>query len=342
MNLSYRTRQRLRRIFTVLLTLAVIAVVLWLVWIIWLGRFVVYTQEGAKLDFSLSHTFPSGQIASAPPPGETIHIIYNDLPPEETIPTPEEASPVQGYYIDLADVTADPTAVQEKLESLPKGTAVLLDVKDGKGHFYFSTSLGDSAEGVDIAAMDQIIGWLLDSDLHVIARLPAFRDWAYCLNNVEDGLPKVGAGGALWWDDEYCYWLDPTADGTLEHLIAITLELRLMGFDEVVYTEFRFPYTDQIIFEGDQAQAIADAAAKLATVCANDRFCLSFTGTDATFPLPQGNCRLYLQDIPAAEVYDIAQQVQTDDPSLHLMFLTTVNDTRFDDYCVLRPLANAR
>lgn len=342
MSLSYRTRQRFRRFFRTVVILAICAVILWLIWIVWVGRFIVYTRDGAKLDFSLSQTFPEGQEATPPPPSETVHIIYDDLPQEETAPTPEEASPIQGYYIDLLELSADPTAVREKLEALPAGTAVLLDVKDGKGRFYFTTSLGDSAEGMDIAQMDDLISWLLSSDLYVIARLPAFRDWSYGLSNVEDGLPKVGSNGALWWDDDYCYWLDPTADGTLEHLIAITLELRLMGFDEVVYTEFRFPYTDQIIFEGDKDQAIADAADKLATVCANDRFCLSFTGTDADFPLPQGNCRLYLQDIPAAEVYDIAQQVQTDDPTLHLMFLTTVNDTRFDAYCVLRPFNNAR
>jgi hypothetical protein len=59
------------------------------------------------------------------------------------------------------------------------------------------------------------------------------------------------------------------------------------------------------------------------------------------FPLPEGNCRVYLQDIAAADAETTAQQVPTDDPKLHVLFMTTVNDTRFNDYCVLRPLDSA-
>lgn len=341
MSISYRTRRRLRRTGAFFAVLAVAAIVAWLIWIIWVGRFIVYTRDGARLDFQLSPTFPAGQVATAPPPGDSVTIIFDDIPQEDAPLLPQEPTPLHGYYIDIAQLRQDPANLRQKLEVLPAGTAVLLDLKDGKGQFYFSTGLGDPHPEMDIAQIDELLNWLLNSHLYVIGRIPAFRDWAYGLNHVDDGLPKIDAGGALWWDEDYCYWLDPTKEGTLNHLTQILLELRLKGFDEVVFSEFRFPYTDQIVFEGDRQQALANAAATLAEACATDRFCLSFTGTDASFPLPQGNCRLYLQDIPAASIYDIAQQVQTDDPHLHLMFLTTVNDTRFDEYCVLRPLSSA-
>lgn len=342
MNLSYRTRQRLRRFFTVLAVLAVVAVVIWLIWLIWVGRYIVYTRDGAKLDFSLSPTFPSGEVATQPAPTEPPLIIYEDPYDEPDLPIVQTQTSISGYYVELEDLKTDISAVRTKLESLPAGTAVLLDVKNIKGFFHYTTTVGTTtATDIDIAQMDALISWLASSDLYAIARIPALRDWEYGLNHVPDGLPKVGGGGALWWDDTNCYWLDPTSDGTLDYLTRITLELRLLGFDEVVYTDFRFPNTDQIIFEGDKSQALADAAATLAQTCATDRFCVSFTSTDPAFPLPEGNCRLYLQDIPAAQLYDIAQQAVTDDPTLHLMFLTTVNDTRFDDYCVLRPLSTA-
>lgn len=342
MNLSYRTRQRLRRFFTGLGVLAIIAVAVWLIWLIWLGRYVVYTRDGAKLDFSLSSTFPSGEVALPPAPTEPPLIIYEDPYDEPDLPTAEGQTSIRGYYVELEDLKTDISAVQAKLETLPSGTAVLLDVKNTKGFFHYSTGVGTTtATDLDIAQMDALIAWLANSDLYVIARIPAFRDWEYGLNHVPDGLPKVDGGGALWWDDTNCYWLDPTSAGTLDYLTRITLELRLLGFDEVVYTDFRFPDTDQIIFEDSKVQALADAAATLAATCVTDRFCVSFASSNPSFPLPEGNCRLYLQDIPAAELYDVVQQAVTDDPALHLMFLTTVNDTRFDDYCVLRPLSTA-
>ncbi len=54
MSIPYRTQQALKRTVVVLLILAVVAVLLWLCWILWLNRFVVYTENGAVLDFDRS------------------------------------------------------------------------------------------------------------------------------------------------------------------------------------------------------------------------------------------------------------------------------------------------
>lgn len=341
MNISYRTRRNLRRLGITLLVLALAAVVIWVCWIIWVGRYIVYTPEGAKLDFSFSGVYPEGEPAVPPTAGETVSILYDDSTTEETTPVIQD-QPISGYYIDPEDLKTNISAVRTQLEALPAGTAVLLDVKNTKGYFYYSTSVGSTTStDVDIGEMDGLIEYLANSELHVIARLPAFRDWEFGLNNVPSGLPKVGGSGSLWMDDTNCYWLDPTAEDTLNYLIRITTELRSLGFDEVVYSDFRFPNTEKIEFDGDKGQALADAAATLASACASDRFCVSFLSTDPAFSLPGGNCRLYMEDVEAEDIPSIVQQVKTDDPAMHLLFLTTVNDTRFDDYCVLRPLDSA-
>lgn len=340
MNLSYRTRRTLARLGKAVIGLVIAAILFWLCWIIWVGRYIVYTPNGAKLDFSLG-ALPEGVLAV--PPTDSLDVdIYYDEPTIELPPSVVEKTSIQGYYIDFEDLKADIPAVKAKLEALPSGTAVMLDVKNIKGFFHYSTSVGTTtSKDVDIAQMDALIQYLANSDLHAIARIPAFRDWEYGLNHVPSGLPKKGGNGSLWMDDSNCYWLDPTAEKALDYLLRITVELRSMGFDEVVYTDFRFPNTDKIIFEGDKNQAIADAAATLADACTTDRFCLSFMSASPAFPLPEGNCRVYLQDIAAADAETAAQQVPTDDPALHVLFMTTVNDTRFNDYCVLRPLDSA-
>lgn len=340
MNLSYRARRTLLRLGKAAVFLVIAAILVWLCWIIWVGRYIVYTPSGAKLDFSLG-ALPEGVLATPPTAGIEVDIYY-DEPVIDIPPSIVEKTSIRGYYIDFEDLKNDIPAVQAKLESLPAGTAVLLDVKSIKGYFHYSTSVGTTnSKDVDTAQMDALIEYLANSDLYAIARVPAFRDWEYGLNHVPSGLPKKGGNGSLWMDDSNCYWLDPTDEDALDYLLRITVELRSLGFDEVVYTDFRFPNTDKIIFEGDKTQAIADAAATLASACTTERFCVSFMSASPAFPLPEGNCRVYLQEVAAAEAETTAQQVPTDDPKLHVLFMTTVNDTRFDDYCVLRPLDSA-
>lgn len=341
MNISYRTRRGIRRFFISILVLALVALLVWVCWIIWADRYIVYDREdGARLDFS-GQTYPEAVPATPPPEGEIIEIYYDEPEVEETTPIVEKTG-IRGYYIDFSDLKKDISAVRAKLEALPAGTAVLLDVKNTRGYFHYSTSVGSTtSDDVDISEMDALIAYLANSELHTIARLPAFRDWEFGLNNVPSGLPKKGGNGSLWMDDSNCYWLNPTAEDTLNYLIRVTTELRSLGFDEVVYTDFRFPNTDDIEFEGSQYDAIADAAATLSSACATDRFCVSFFSATPDFVLPEGNARLYMEDVAAADVYTVAEQVKTDDPAIHLLFMTTLNDTRFDDFCVLRPLDSA-
>lgn len=342
MNLSYRTRRRLRRLGKTLLITALVALVAWMCWLVWLDRYIVYTPQGVRLDFSLDLTFPTGPAAEAPEPGPTVSIFYDEPDAEPILPNYEQ-TPISGYYVDFDALTEDVSAVKLQLESLPAGTAVLLDVKNTKGFFHYSTSVGQTtSDKVDIEAMDELFTWLAGRDLYTIARLPAFRDWEFGLNNVPCGLPKKDGNGSLWMDDTNCYWLDPTSDGTLNYLVRILTELRGLGFDEVVFEDFRFPNTEKIEFEGDKTQSLADAAAMLVSACATDRFCVSFFSEDPAFPLPAGRTRLYLSDVTAADVHTVAQQVTTDDPAVHVLFFATTNDTRYDAYSVLRPLANAR
>lgn len=340
MNLSYQTRRRLANLAITLMIALLAGAVLWVCWIVWVGRYMVYHRDGPRLDFSLSPEIPSGVVAQFDRPRQTVSVIYNEPDIQGPVVEPEPTS-IQGYYIDVESLKTDISLVIEELKKLEDGTAVLLDVKDDRGQFYYTSNVGTKNHpDIDTAQMDQLIEYLLSSRLYVIARLPALRDYEFGLNNVSCGLPRKGGSGALWLD-EGSYWLDPTKDGTLDHLTRQVMELRLMGFNEVVFTDFRFPDTDRVIFEGDTEQSIIDAAAKLVQKLSTEGFFLSFQSEDVAFPLPTGNSRLYLADIPAAEVSTVVEQAVTDDPALQLLFLTDVHDTRFDDYCVLRPLENS-
>lgn len=335
MNISYRSRKLLKRIGIAVLILLIAAALSGMLWFIWLNRFVVYTREdGAVFDMTLTENVPLGKPAVTPEK-TPVSIYYNEG--ENAINVSTELTQISGYYADTAALEAGVDTVLAQVQALPASTPVMVDVKSPKGSFYYSSTVSSSRySSVDTQGMDALIAYLNDSKMYAIARLPALRDYEYGLHHVPDGLPT--SGGYLWADDDYCYWLNPSSQGTITYLIQIVSELKALGFDEVVFDEFYFPDTDKIVFNGDKTQALANAAKTLLTACGTENFAVSFVGQSATFPLPEGRSRLYLEGASAAQVDSIALQTGLADPAIRLVFLTEIHDTRFNTYSVLRPL----
>lgn len=341
MSLSYRAKHRLRRSITATVVIICMALTAFMGWMIWVDRYIIYTREGARLDFELSELPHNGDPAAPPTVPEPIKIVQQEANTDNSQTVIEQVS-ISGYYIKSSDLKEDIPGVIEKLQALPSGTAVLMDMKTIKGSFYYSTTVGTTvSKDIDQEQMSTLLEFLTEHDLYTIARIPAFRDWEYGLNNVPQGLPKKGGNGSLWMDDKNCYWLNPTNEEVLGYLIRIITELKSLGFDEVVFTDFRFPDTEKIKFEGNKSEAISNAALTLVEACATERFFVSFQNGNYDFPLPAGSARLYLEDVAAADIPLVRQQAVTTNPTIQLLFLTEANDTRFNDYCVLRPLSNA-
>ena len=213
----------------------------------------------------------------------------------------------------------------------------MIDVKSIYGTFAYSSYASEERNvDIDTQAMDDLIRQLNSSSFYTIARVPALRDRMYGLNHVEYGLPV--AAGYLWMDNMGCYWLDPTKDGTVSYLVQIASELKSLGFDEVVFTDFYFPETDSIIFKGDKAEALARAAQTLVNTCGANGFTISF-GIKTEFQFPEGKSRIILQDVSAADAEEAAQAVEIDNPAARIMFLAENHDTRYDEYSVLRPIS---
>ena len=338
MILPFRTRMFLKRLLTTLLLLGALAAVALALWFTWLQRFLVYTADGgAVLDFSLSEQFSDGVEALPPETAPSVPLYYNEG--ENIIETSTELTQMFGYYID-EEALQDIASVREDLRFLEAGTPVMIDVKSIYGNFFYSSKVGTRRNGdLNIAEVDALITYLTTSGYYVIARMPALRDYYFGLNNVPYGLPT--AGGYLWMDEDYCYWLNPASQGTQTYLMQIINELKGLGFDEVVLYDFYFPDTKSIVFKGDKLQTLADTAQLLVDTCTTERFAVSFTGQSASFPLPEGRSRLYLEDAAAADVASLATQTGLEDPQIRLVFMTDVHDTRFDAYSVLRPLSAA-
>ena len=334
MNISYRTRQTLRRTLRIIATVIAILLVVGGCTLLWLQRFVVYTDDGVVLNFTRQDP---GQ-AQLPQPSQslpTINIRYEDTPFQEGL------QQLPGYYIPEEDLMDDPDAVLAKLQQLPAGTPVLLDIKGYRGYFFYSTQVGAHTSGLyNISRMDELIRWLGQSDLYVIARMPALRDFIVVWENSACSL-KTTAGYAYADQGDYGtgYWLDPTNSTVQNYLIDVLGELKSLGFDEVVLQNFCFPETDDLAFTGDKTQALNQLAQKLMSSCASEQFTISFATDDPGFLLPEGRCRLFLENIPAENAQTAWNAAQVEDKRLNLVFIAPNGDTRYDiENGILRPL----
>lgn len=343
MTIPYRVRRGLQNFLIAALVLALLATLALGAWMLWLNRYIIYTEDGAKLDFGLSPEISQGAVAQRPSVGETVPISYGNT--DELLNGPAgELSNFSGYSVTTEMLTKNLSAVKSALAALPVGSTVLLDVKSVRGEFFYQTALGHTYEKIDIAAFEEILQDLRSKECYVIARIPAFRDFWFFIDDeagrVRYGLPKKSGSGALWEDrsipNNLHYWLNPAASGALNYLVQIANELRDMGFDEVVFDQFRYPDTGDIKFPEDTTAALDQAATTLVQACANDSFTVSFSGNIST--LPQGRCRLYLEDVAAADIPNLVATLNLENPEAKLVFLTQMLDTRYEVYSVLHPL----
>lgn len=332
--MSYRTRRMLRRALIIALWLVIIGMLLWGCWMVWIQRYVVYTRDGVKIDLNRSTTDIAGEEAQPPAARDPVSIYFT--PKEEITGTGAKLYQILGYYVSTDALLYDISAVSSQIDLLTPGSAVMIDLKSIYGNFFYSTKINGAskAEAINTKMVDNIIQKLTSNDYYAIARVPAFRemnfDTSACLSD-EDGYP--------WHDEEYCVWLDPTNSQTMAYLMQICNELRNLGFDEVVFYEFRFPDSTNYVFESEMTkdQALAETAASLVSTCTSEGFAVSFEG-DSSFVLPAGQSRLYLDGIGAEQAASVAASIAVTDPVANIVFKATSNDTRYNDYSALREM----
>ena len=335
-NLTWRTRKRLKTTAIVLGSIAAASAVLWLCWILWLGRFVVYSREGVRLDFEW--VTPGEYVAAVPPEEIPINILYDDGS-ETVVERSKELEKLTGSTVSLDLLSGNIAELDKLIRQQPKGTAILLELKSGTGSFYYKTSMPNATVSgdVDVEALDGLLKYLAKADYYTIASVPAFRDRAYGLKNTSYGVHH-SSGRYLWAGDDRCYWLDPAKNGTRAWLVEIASELRDLGFDEVLFTDFCFPPTTDILYEGDKLTALNEAAEHLVYNLATEDFCVSFLCNEQGFILPEGRTRLYRSNVDASLAQSVAAASGVSDPAINLVYLTEAMDTRYDAYSVLRPL----
>ena len=340
MNIPYRTRRLLNRIGLIGLAVLLVGTLVWFCWVIWLERYVVYTEGKAILDFEITTDDSMGELAVPPAADVGVPIYYNEG--ANAVNLNAELTQLNGYFIDADDLQKNIADSYEDMKALRSGTAVMVDMKAGYGSFFYSSSLSGSvlSQSVSVSTVDEMIREMQHRGFYTIARISAFRDYNFGLNHVNHGLPVAGKQ-YLWADDGGCYWLNPTSATTISWITSVVTELRDKGFNEVMLADFRFPMGEKYGFKGDKQAALQTAANTLLNNCLSSSypgFTLSFCVDRVDFPLPEGRSRLYLENVDPGTVAAKASQAVIVNSDVRLVFLAANNDTRYNEYGVLRPI----
>lgn len=337
---SYRNKRRAKKALLILAVILAAALLFCLIRFVYLQRFLVYTPTGVQLDYTQDlQSIPVDQddmnLEAFP---VEIHTATEGV--AVSAAGEEPLAQLSGFFVTTA-MFQNVEAVRTALAQQESCEALMLDMKSIYGNFYYASSVpGAIQASVEIASIDALVKELAAQDgLYLIARIPSFSDSNFALANQRCGLPL--SSGALWMDDNGCYWLDPLDSEVQSYLVSIAEELSSMGFDEVVFGGFRIPDSANIVYDAGELtreEAAAEAAQDLRDALSACPIRVSFGSDNAQ--IAQVSDRIYFEDAEGAAVAGLVEPFQEgmENPAAQIVFLTASRDTRFDGYSILRPL----
>ena len=342
--LSYRGKLRLKRAGIGLLCALLALILLAAGLVIYLGRYLVFTDEEAY--FSFLHQEPSEEPSLQDPGTDFLGLEYGDpiARPDDEAQDPGnvQVSPdaIRGVYLSYSDLS-DPSGCLAAIQATENCNTVLLQLKSNAGNFYYNSNFAAAiSQSVDPSAVNELIVSLSEQGYYLIARVSAFPDSAWALENISSSLRL--SSGALWMDADGYYWLDPADADVQQHLCSIALELHELGIDEVAFSDFYFPESENIAHDSDQTDrymAISAAADLLIDLGAEHEFAVSFLDPVQGGPAPSAGGHLLFTSVEGSDAAQTQERYESiiSGPQ-SLIFLTDSRDTRFEPYGILRSI----
>ena len=337
--LSYRNKKAAKTILIILGVLLLAILVFVLCRFIYIQRYLVYSPDGVQLNYSQDLTSDRESHANRPSEEYPVTILSPEQSEEVSAQVDGELRPLNGYYISTTMLQNVPRTLDALSEQKDIHT-VMIEMKSIFGNFYYDTSIpGTFAANADIPAIEAMIADLASQkDVYLIANVPAFTDNNYALDHQSQALPL--SSGALWMNSNNCYWLDPAQEDVQDYLITIADELTALGFHEVVFTNFYFPDSQNIIYNREYTREDAILQAAESIDRALDKLPVRVSFQSSLTDLAAYTDRVYLQADSGSSVAALVEPFEDvlNNPAAQIVFLTASRDTRFRDYSILRPL----
>lgn len=246
---GYRGRKTVTDILRMIAIALAVVVVLVLAGVVYLQRYMVYTDDGVRLDlppflqmFRQEKPKEPGGSASLPDPSD-VSLIEN---PVTVQPEPEPEPEPPGFALSLTvDEVVNGTATARLEES--GAEAVILEVKDQMGQLSWpseQTIASWSHVNGRQEVADALKRWN-EGEVYTIARVHCFRDDTVPYYN--NRLALRWAGTEWNWRDELSLrWTSPAREEIRAYNAALCAEVAALGFDEIVLEEFYFPVTGKL------------------------------------------------------------------------------------------------
>ena len=317
--MSYRNKLLLRRTLIILLIAAALAALLMLIIYVYLGRYVIYTEDGAYFSFD------PPEVAAAtpydPPKPASIELVTGEPVEPGTVLGDTDVelkdTEIHGVLLDYATLRDGSTLTKVELGA------------DGSNTLVMEMKIAD-AEILTTNAVRQLLSRANNQDVWTVGILSCLADSEFVESNSSAGLNI--SGGARFLGKKQTYFLDPANDAAIAHVVEQILQLKDMGFDEVLLDDFYMPTSSDLDYNfGNRtaADVIAQAYEKVITAV-DDQCRISILVTDPTegHQLQSKAERLYVlfNDGSTAKAY--ADRVG----QRFLVFVTDSHDTRFDEY----------
>ena len=242
---GYRGRRTVTDILKLIAIILGVLVVLAVAGMLYLQRYLVYTDEGVKLELppflqSLrgedSSETPGGS-SSLPDPGSVSVVVEPDGSGSEPVQPGETERPTFVLALPVNDVVAGTAAA--KLEEAGADQLVLaVKTQDGKLAWPSGQAAAERSKvnGSQQTA-DALRQWN-QGEVYTIARVCCFRDdSAPYFNNAM----ALRQGNGNWRDELGLRWLSPANDRAQAYIAGLCGELAELGFDEIVLEDFSFP-----------------------------------------------------------------------------------------------------
>lgn len=321
--MTYRQKLLLRRLLILFGILVVLVALILILGFHYLGRYVVYSEDGAYFSFRSETTTDSALSPEAPgtvlenPVLVTGASIWEDFALMEELEAPLEDYEINGLILDYATL-ADGSTLNEIDFTESDYNTLVLELRSG------------GSDLLQTDAVETLIRRAQSQDIRLIAMISCLDDQAYALEHQSQALPIDG--GALWVSSSGSYWLDPTEPDVQAYIEDFILKLCDRGFSEVILENFYFPESDYIVYntgESTRAQLTADAYQAIAEKL-NGRCTLGLFISDAdtghqAYDLAE-HLYVYMGSGNSVTEYDTAHSDR------YIVYITDSHDTRFDSY----------
>lgn len=317
--MTYRNKLLIKRTFIALLILLLLLAVVGVIALIHLGKYVVYTEDGAY--FSFLHTEEAeAEVTEPAAVGSEYSLVIGDpISAGEVLGSDDHYiadSEIKGLFVDY-DTLMDGTTLET------------IDLSSGEYNTLMLEMRRNGSEMLNSLAVQQLLHRAQTQEIRLIAQINCLTDDSYAAANPQLGL-QLYDGLGLWAGYMDTYFLDLRQQGVITYLADLVRQLSEMGFDEVVLDEFRLPESGYIDY-GDDERTLEEAVSEAYTALVNETVNYCDIGLLIRDP-SEGH-----QGIDTAEriyvYYHSGSRVQSylESHSDHyLVFITDSHDTRFD------------